>query len=145
VAAALFCILIWQYWEETTTTPVPAWGAFGVLAMLLYFTARQEMARLEESDLEDEMFSYDFSQGYTSLERHFDRPRREAGPGTLRRWIAHRQETRQRKQRMVEEEEERRVDEILVRLHEGGPTGISAKDRALLDRVSARYRNRSGS
>ncbi len=113
--------------------------------MLLFFSAKQEMARLDESELEDELFNYDFSQGYTSLERHFDRPRRDGGPGTLRRWIAHRQEARLRKQRMIEEEEERRVDEILVRLHEAGMTGLSSKDRALLDRVSARYRNRQGS
>ena len=31
-----------------------------------------------------------------------------------------------------------------VRLHEGGLTGLSSKDRALLDRVSTRYRNRQG-
>jgi stage IV sporulation protein FB len=143
--AVVLCILAWASWEESPSTLLPSWGAFALLAMLLYFSAKQEMARLDESDLEDELFNYDFSQGYTSLERHFDRPRREGGPGTLRRWIAHRQEARLRKQRMIEEEEERRVDEILVRLHEAGMTGLSAKDRALLDRVSARYRNRQGS
>ena len=68
-------------WEESPSTLLPAWGAFSVLAMLLFFTAKQEMARVDESDLEDELFNYDFSQGYTSLERHFDRPRREGGPG----------------------------------------------------------------
>jgi len=145
VVATLLCIMAWPSWEESSSSPLPAWVVYILLAMLLFFSAKQEMARLDESELEDELFNYDFSQGYTSLERHFDRPRRDSGPGTLRRWIAHRQEARLRKQRMIEEEEERRVDEILVRLHEAGMTGISSKDRALLDRVSARYRNRQGS
>jgi Zn-dependent protease len=144
-AAFLLCMLAWYWWDEPTSSLLPAWVACILLAMLFYFSAKQEMARLDESELEDELFNYDFSQGYTSLERHFDRPRRDSGPGTLRRWIAHRQETRLRKQRMIEEEEERRVDEILARLHEAGMTGLSSKDRALLDRVSARYRNRQGS
>jgi hypothetical protein len=34
------------------------------------------------------------------------------------------------------------VDEILARLHSGGLEGLSPEDRQLLDRVSARYRNR---
>jgi Zn-dependent protease len=145
VAAIILCILACLRWEESSSSPLPVWMAYILLAMLLFFSAKQEMARLDESELEDEMFNYDFSQGYTSLERHFDRPRRDGGPSTLRRWIAHRQEARLRKQRMIEEEEERRVDEILARLHEAGMTGLSSKDRALLDRVSARYRNRQGS
>jgi stage IV sporulation protein FB len=144
VVALMLCILAWLTWEQgPTKLVVPEWVLFASLAILLYFFAKQEMARLDEVELEDEL--YDFSQGYTSLERHFDRPRRDGGPSSLRRWLAHRQEARVRKQKMIEEEEERRVDEILMRLHEGGMTGLSSKDRALLDRVSARYRNRQGS
>jgi hypothetical protein len=33
----------------------------------------------------------------------------------------------------------------LMRLHETGMDGLSAKERALLERVSARYRNRQRS
>ena len=42
----------------------------------------------------------------------------------------------------IEAEEERRVDGILARLHSEGINSLSAEERALLDRVSARYRNR---
>jgi len=41
-----------------------------------------------------------------------------------------------------EEEEDRRVDEILSRLHAAGPAALSAEDQALLNRASARYRGR---
>ena len=146
--ATVLCIMAAAGFESELTQVLPDWVAFASLAIVLFFGAKQEMARLDEAEMEDEMFgsgSYDFSQGYTSLERHFDRPRRENGPSSLRRWLANRQEARQHRQKMIEEEEERRVDEILMRLHEGGMTGLSAKDRALLDRVSARYRDRQGS
>jgi Zn-dependent protease len=149
LSAAVLCIMAWMSWLHESHDQrilLPDWMLFISLAILLYFFARQEMTRLEEAEMDDELSgAYDFSQGYTSLERQFDRPRRDHSQGALRRWLEQRQQARLRKQKIVEEEEERRVDEILMRLHEGGMTGLSSKDRALLDRVSARYRNRQGS
>lgn len=49
-----------------------------------------------------------------------------------------------RKERDRELEEERRVDEILARLHKVGLDNLTPDERALLERVSARYRSRSG-
>ena len=63
----------------------------------------------------------------------------------MRRWLDNRREQRQRRRQWIEQEEERQVDEILVRLHETGMNSLSAKERALLNRVSARFRNRQGS
>ena len=141
--AAGLCVMAWCKWGENSSL-VPSWVALLLLAMFLFFSAKQEMARLEEQEMDEELFSYDFSQGYTSLDRHFETPR----PGSanpLRRWLADRQRARQQKQQIVEQEEERRVDEILARLHETGMDGLSTNDRALLERVSARYRNRQQS
>ena len=42
----------------------------------------------------------------------------------------------------LEAEDEKRVDEILARLHERGMRSLSPEDRALLERVSQRYRSR---
>ena len=61
----------------------------------------------------------------------------EAAAGT-----APQPEMRRRRRLFLEQAEERQVDEILLRLHETGMDGLSAKERALLNRVSARYRNR---
>jgi stage IV sporulation protein FB len=63
----------------------------------------------------------------------------------MRQWLQNRREMRRRKRLWQEQEEERQVDSILLRLHEVGLEGLSAKERALLNRVSARYRNRQGS
>jgi 2-oxo-4-hydroxy-4-carboxy--5-ureidoimidazoline (OHCU) decarboxylase len=52
---------------------------------------------------------------------------------------------KQRRLRQLEREEERRVDSILVRVKELGLDAISPEERALLQRVSARYRDRQRS
>ena len=48
---------------------VPAWLPLTFLLIYLYFSANQEVHRLDEQDLDEDLFGYDFSQGYTSLER----------------------------------------------------------------------------
>lgn len=48
-------------------------------------------------------------------------------------------------EREREREEEQRVDEVLARLHQVGLENLTPEERALLERASARYRNRSGS
>ena len=112
-----------------------------LLGVLLFFSAKQESDRLQDREADEGVFGYDFSQGYTSLERTIHAPPRKS-PGLLRQWLDSRREARFVRQQRNEEEDERRVDEVLARLHEVGRDGLSVDDRALLDRVSARYRNR---
>jgi Zn-dependent protease len=110
-----------------------------LLGVMVFFGSRAE-PRPPEPERDEGLFGYDFSQGYTSLERTVEPPRPAANP--VRRWLAERREARLVRQRQIEVEEEQRVDDILARLHICGLQGLSAEDRALLDRVSARYRNR---
>jgi hypothetical protein len=63
----------------------------------------------------------------------------------VQRWFNSRRELRKRRRDLLERDEERQVDEILSRLHESGMKTLTAKERALLHRVSARYRNRQQS
>jgi hypothetical protein len=114
-----------------------------LLALFVYSHATLEAVRQDETDWEEELFNYDFSQGYTSLERTMDPPRKPRG--SWRQWIDNRRAMRRRKRQWQEQEEERQVDAILIRLHEVGLDGLTAKERSLLNRVSARYRNRQGS
>jgi hypothetical protein len=110
----------------------------------LFFGARQDLARLEDPDVDDDLFNYDFSQGYTSLERRMDRPKQRAA-GRVRGWLERRRRARERRRLELERDEERQVDEILARLHETGMNALSPKEKALLERVSARLRNRQQS
>lgn len=120
---------------------VPIWFALLLLAIFLYFSAKQEEDRALDVEPDDDVFGYDFSQGYTSLER--SREGEEEPPGPVRRWLEQRREAHQERQREIEAEEERRVDEILGQLHQQGMESLSEEDRSLLKRVSDRYRQRS--
>jgi Zn-dependent protease len=133
------CVVGWLLGDGSGGA-LPDWMPLAMLAIWVFFSAQNESARYEDEQWEDELFNYDFSQGYTSLERSSDPPRRESS--LLRRWLANRRELRRRRRESLEQEEERQVDEILSRLHEGGMQALSAKEQALLHRVSARYRNR---
>ena len=138
IAVAL-CVVAWLVREPYPHALIPLM----ILGILVFFSARQEADRLHDHDQDDGVFGYDFSQGYTSLDRHVDAATRRAGPGPLRRWLENRRNLKRRRQREIEEDEERRVDGILAQIRETGMETISDQDRALLNRVSARYRNRS--
>ncbi|MGE0757380.1 MAG: site-2 protease family protein [Pirellulaceae bacterium] len=136
IAAAL-------WWNDSSPRLVPIWFPLTLLALFLYFSARQEEDRAEEAESDDDMFGYDFSQGYTSLER--SEPSGTESIGPFRRWMEERRLAREQRQKQIEADEERRVDEILSRLHERGIDSLSAEDRSLLKRVSQRLRQRQAS
>jgi stage IV sporulation protein FB len=145
-AIALF-VAAWFVRDWDGVGVVPVWFAFVLLGIFLLFSSKQEFPqrRGKSSAREDLPFGYDFSEGYTSLERavaNDDKPRQEKS--RIIHWLEQRRQARMDRELEQEAEEERRVDEILARLHEVGMDSISEEDRILLDRVSARYRNRLG-
>ena len=75
------CVMAWFVSDEKLAGVVPAWVPLALLAMFLYFKSHQEAARLDEADWDEDLFAYDFSQGYTSLERSF-------GPAPAARFVA---------------------------------------------------------
>jgi hypothetical protein len=98
------------------------------------------------------LFGYDFSQGYTSLERndadgHGDGEvtKTPLPEGLVKGWLGNWKQKQEAKRRQIEREEDRQLDEILVRLHEVGVHGLSTDERELLRRVSTRYRSREKS
>ncbi len=112
------CLLGWLGHEFLDVEGFPAWVPLSMAALFLFFAGRHDLARLDDPDMDDDLFSYDFSQGYTSLERRTDRPKRRIG--RLRGWFERRRRERRRRQFELERDEERQVDEILGRLHEAG-------------------------
>ena len=134
-------VLVGAYFcRNMETGLLPAWFALVLLAILLFFSARQEEDRFEEEEEEDDVFGYDFSHGYTSLERSADPG--PSSPGPIARWRQKQRAAKVLQQAQLEAEEERRLDEILQRLHSGGRDSLSDEDQALLNRVSARFRSR---
>lgn len=139
--AVLICVFAWLTHDPTVGTMIVPWFPLVLLALFLLFSAQQELVRLDHQDYDEDLFGYDFSQGYTSLERPAEPPSSDR-PGPMRRWLEKRRVEKEQQRRKQEAAEERRIDEILARLHGQGMKGLSAEDRALLHRVSARYRNR---
>ena len=137
ITAIAALITAWLVRENYSFASVP----LVILGFVLYFGTRTETETGGEGEADERMFDYDFSQGYTSLERAGEAAgTRPVGP--LKGWLERRREDKARRQRELEELEERRVDGILARLHATGMDGLTPEERALLDRVSARYRSR---
>lgn len=118
-----------------------ALAPLSVLAAFLFFANRREVEPQQDADGDDAIPGYDFSQGYTSLEQGSGLTRKPKFSG-LRKWLHDRREERDRRRRETEEHEDERVDAVLARLHQSGLEGLSSDERALLHRVSTRYRNR---
>ena len=137
IALFVFACLVYRSYHN-------AWAPVALLSIVLFFSSREEASKRRHDEMDDELFGYDFSQGYTSLERALEAPVPRPRPGPLRRWINRRRATRLRRKRELEADEDRRVDAVLVRLHEQGIDGLSAEERSLLLRVSSRYQKRQG-
>lgn len=112
---------------------------FLALALFIYASCRQQWIILETGG-EDSQFGYDFSQGYTSLEREPASPRRR--PNFLRRWLNNRAKRKMERAQEQREAEERRMDELLEKIQREGRESLTEEERRFLTRVSARYRNR---
>jgi stage IV sporulation protein FB len=112
------------------------------LAIFIYITCRQQWILLE-TGAEDSLFGYDFTQGYTSLERGQEPtgPRRKR-PNFVQRWLQKRAAKRLQREQETREAEERRMDELLEKVQREGIQSLTDEERRFLKRVSDRYRNR---
>jgi Zn-dependent protease len=115
---------------------------FGLGCFICYSCKTQWL--ILETGGEDSLFGYDFSQGYTSLER--DLP--SAAPPRPRRaswWQQYRQKRAAKRQEREQAErihDERRMDELLEKVQREGITALTDEERRFMKRVSDRYRNK---
>jgi Zn-dependent protease len=138
---AIGLIVLAIVFHDRFPSGVPTWLPLVLLAIFVFFAARMEESQGKSIEPGEEEFGYDFSQGYTSLEGSTETRRRP--PGLLERWLHRTRVRRQQRQAALEAAEDRRVDDILRRLHDEGIDSLSAEERYLLKRVSARYRSRT--
>jgi stage IV sporulation protein FB len=112
------------------------------LALFIYFSCKQQWIILETGG-EDSLFGYDFSQGYTSLERDeapTAPPKRKKS--WWQRWLERRREAREKRAEETRIAEERRLDELLDKVHREGMSALTDEERRFMKRASDRYRNR---
>jgi len=112
------------------------------LAICIFFACRMQWIMLEGGG-DDSLLGYDFSQGYTSLERDQPVPRRRRRrPSFWQRWWQRRADRKRQRQQEQRQAEERRMDELLQKVQQKGLQSLSDEERRFLKRVSDKYRNR---
>jgi len=111
------------------------------LAAFIFVSCKNQWIILETGG-EDALFGYDFSQGYTSLER--DQPPAPAPrrPSWWRRWLQRRAARKILREQETREADERRLDELLEKVQRQGISSLTDEERRFMKRVSDRYRNR---
>jgi len=126
---------------------VASWRSDGLtliaLGLLIEFLVRSEARMLEDGGyFDDGVFGYDFSDGYTSLESSAAKVR-PYPESAIKRWRRRRSEQRRQRRLAREAAEERRMDEILAKLHREGRGALTDEENRFLVRVSMRLRNRT--
>ena len=135
--------VLWFFSDRVGNDLIPVWGPLMLLGIFVFFSARKDDIQNQNRSSSEELFlGYDFSEGYTSLERSQVVSTQVDEPSTLASWIQKRREQQEERQREIEADEDGRVDDILDRVHREGFDSLSAEDRALLNRVSKRYQKR---
>jgi Zn-dependent protease len=112
------------------------------LAAFIYVSCRTQLFILETGG-EEGLFGYDFSQGYTSLERDQPRPQTVRKAGWWKRWRDRRAARKLQREMETREADERRLDELLEKVQRLGMNALTDEERRFMKRVSDRYRNRN--
>ena len=113
------------------------------LAFFTYTACKQEWITLESGG-EESLFGYDFSQGYTSLERDDQpppQPRRKK-LNFIQRWLQRRAARKMQKEQERAEEEARRVDELLEKIQRQGKESLTDEESRFLKRYADRMKNK---
>src|SRR5882724_6646063 len=94
-------------------------------------------------EAEDSPFGYDFSAGYTSLERDDPPPPQPKKPGWFARWRQAKRARKLQREAAEQQQDAERMDQLLEKIARSGKESLTDEERRFLERVSARYRNRS--
>jgi len=111
------------------------------LSLFMLYACSQ---RLQQLDSDEGPFGYDFSAGYTSLERDDEpppRPKKKQGP--LARWWQARKARKIAAENAQRLRDEERMEELLGKIAATGMGSLTDEERRFLERFSARYRDRS--
>lgn len=113
-----------------------------VFLVFFIYTACKTQWLVLESGSEDNLFGYDFSQGYTSLEKDQPPPPRKKQPNFIQRWLQRRQARKLLLEQQRHEEDELRMDQLLEKIAQFGKDSLTDEEQRFLKKVSDRYRNR---
>ena len=121
------------------------WSAVVFLgAILMVVNVIQLFEEQISDELDDSFLGYDFSEGYTSLDRSAPASStpREAHLSPLQRWRMQRRLKRELEERQEQAEAELQLDSLLAKVHEHGMVSLTAREQRLLQQVSDLLRER---
>ena len=115
-----------------------------VAAIILALNVQETMQMQVGESYEESFMGYDFSQGYTSLERDTDaeipeQPRQ----GPIARWKEKREEEKARREVEREKEAEVELDQLLQKIQSEGMDSLTAAERRQLEQASKRMRSKT--
>lgn len=113
-----------------------AWAALA--AGFVAIVAARKCRELELiGDMQENEFGYDFSEGYTSLERSMSHAQGRSAPPSLRERVRGWMQQRKRRQGEMLEVE---LDRILAKIHDHGIASLTRTERKVLAMASRRRR-----
>jgi Zn-dependent protease len=112
------------------------------LAVFIYVACKQQWMLLDPGG-DESLFGYDFSQGYTSLERDQPPAPRKKRPNFVQRWLQRRAAAKRKRAQECQEADERRMDELLAKIQRDGKGSLTDEENRFLRRVADKYRNRN--
>ncbi len=132
----IFSLLLVGFFVKDRSVGWLSWPGVFILFWALFETEKLRVRLQAGEEGEDYVFGYDFSRGYTSLERTATRDQRKAPPsliGKLR--------TRSRENRETREAEiNRRIDALLEKISKEGLPSLTRRERKFLSWASKRMR-----
>jgi Zn-dependent protease len=137
VYSGFFCMFVVLFAAIIMIDPLPV-----LLAAFIYVSCKQEWIILETGG-EDSLFGYDFSQGYTSLERDEPPPARPKQRSVFQRWLQRRAERKRQMEQEQQLAEELRMDQLLDKIQQHGKESLTDEEQRFLKRVANRYRKKS--
>src|SRR2546423_7741525 len=105
-----------------------AWNESMVVGLCL-FSVVMSCLKLQQLEQEDGVFGYDFSQGYTSLERDDPPPPRPKQVGPIKRWLQARQARRIQREQEERARDEERMDQLLDKIAPLGQESLTDAER----------------
>lgn len=108
------------------------------LSLFMLYSASMKLVQL---DADEGPFGYDFSAGYTSLEKDEEPLPQPKRPGPIARWWQARKARKVARAAEQRQKDEERMDQLLEKIARSGQGSLTDEERQFLKRVSARKRN----
>lgn len=138
IGIAIVGMLVGWLWVEQLSIVM-------LISTFILIMNSMELIQLPFQEAYDDSFlGYDFSQGYTSLEKETQRER-EVKLGPIAKWKLKRQQDKEEKKRVRLEEMEQDLDTLLEKVHKSGMDSLSESEKQRLKTASLELQNRQKS